>query len=89
MRTKLTREQEIALVAAIKVAFNATSVALRANRGGDWPELTQVVEAIVGPKVRYKRGARRGRLKLKLCRDAIYEVRHHFAVDDVGWRHHS
>jgi hypothetical protein len=74
-------------VATNRIGKDATSVALRA-RGGDYPQLTQVVEAVVGPKARYKSGYWRGLLKTKLCRDMIYEVRHHFAVDTVGWWHH-
>jgi hypothetical protein len=62
MKKRPTKEQEAELVAAIRVAFaddkafDATSIFQRANRG-DCPRLTQIVEAIIGPNARYKRGA--------------------------------
>jgi hypothetical protein len=90
MKTKLTPEQEIELVAAIKEAFeddtwfDEESIFCRAD-AGEFPRLIAAIENIVGPKVRYQGRWRRGQLKSRLCKAVILAVRKHFETDEIGW----
>jgi hypothetical protein len=90
MKTKLTPEQEIELVAAIKEAFHGdtsfdeASIYCRAD-AGNFPRLTAAIEAIVGLKARYPSKRRQGRLRPRPCKAAILAVRNHFETDEIGW----